>query len=61
VPPAEVVVDDDDDAPPHALRRSISTATREKDIVRKRGLGFMGIFSSYYKNRNELEGLGHPL
>jgi hypothetical protein len=45
--PAEVVDDDDEDeAPPQALRISNSIATREKDIMRKRGLGFLSIFSS---------------
>jgi hypothetical protein len=45
--PAEVVEDDDDEPPPpQALRISSSIATMEKDIIRKRGLGFLGIFSS---------------
>jgi len=45
--PAEGVEDDDDDeAPPQALSMSNSIATREKDIIRKRGLGFLSIISS---------------
>jgi hypothetical protein len=45
--PAEVLDDDDDeDAPPQALSVSSSTATREKDIMSKRGLGFLSIVSS---------------
>ena len=36
--------DDEDEAPPQALRISNSIATREKDIIRKRGLGFLGMF-----------------
>jgi hypothetical protein len=45
--PAEVLDDDDEDeAPPQALRMSNSIATREKDIIRKRGLGFLSIISS---------------
>jgi len=45
--PAEGVEDDDEDeAPPQALRMSNSIATREKDIIRKRGLGFLNIVSS---------------
>jgi hypothetical protein len=45
--PAEVVEDDDeDDAPPQALRIRISIAAMEKDIIRKRGLGFLSIVSS---------------
>jgi len=45
--PAEVVDDVDDvEAPPQALRISMSIATREKDIIRKRGLGFLSIISS---------------
>jgi len=46
--PAEGVEDDEDEdvAPPQALRMSNSIATREKDIIRKRGLGFLNIVSS---------------
>src|SRR6266702_4042770 len=45
--PADGVEDDDEDeAPPHALSISNSIATREKDIIRKRGLGFLSIISS---------------
>jgi hypothetical protein len=45
--PAEGVVDDVDvDDPPQALSISSSIATREKDIIRKRGLGFLSIVSS---------------
>jgi hypothetical protein len=43
------VVDVDDElgpAPPQALSMSTSSTTREKDIVRKRGLGFVRIISS---------------
>jgi hypothetical protein len=31
---------------PQAVRRSISTATMEKDIISKRGLGLLSIISS---------------
>jgi hypothetical protein len=45
--PVEVFVEvDDEDAPPQALSISSSIATREKDIIRKRGLGLLSIVSS---------------
>ncbi len=45
--PAEEDEDDDEfEDPPQALRMSTSIATREKDIIRKRGLGFLSIVSS---------------
>jgi hypothetical protein len=45
--PAEGVDEVDvDEVPPQALSISSSIATREKDIIRKRGLGFLSIVSS---------------
>src|SRR6266566_9376420 len=51
VPPftaAPVVgVEVDEVAPPQALRIRMNTAKKEKEIVRKRGLGLLSIVSSY--------------
>jgi hypothetical protein len=46
--PAEVLDDEDDEGEPlpQALRISTNIAAREKDIIRKRGLGFLSIVSS---------------
>jgi hypothetical protein len=44
--PAEGVEDEVDDVEPHALRISSNIATMEKDVIRKRGLGFLSIVSS---------------
>jgi hypothetical protein len=46
--PAEVLEEDEDDEAefPQALRISNSIAMREKDIIRKRGLGPLSIISS---------------
>jgi len=45
--PAEGVDEVDvDEVPPQALSISSSIATSEKDIIRKRGLGFLSIVSS---------------
>jgi hypothetical protein len=46
VPDAAEPLEEGPDVPPQALRISTSSATREKDIVRKRGLGFLRIISS---------------
>jgi hypothetical protein len=46
VPAEGVDEDDEDEAPPHALRMSNSIAMMEKDIIRRRGLGFLSIVSS---------------
>ena len=52
------VPDDEPPPEPHALRMSNSIATREKDIIRKRGLGFLSIVSSY--KYLTFEELGYP-